>query len=216
MPVCSAGHEVLRTSGFCKICAVCSICQKDLTVAEYEWCLRTNAKSEDEPIFEHPGCLRQVEKEQLASETATVPRRILDKLNAYRLLLEPNMSWGINTNQMDAQFSTQRFIHQSTPEEIVMMLARAEAMCAALSLATRKDRKPIEIRIKQKQTADFQEAAARRKESATPKTVAKVERKILSKEDKAVAVLLGLGTYTEEEAREEVNARSKRNQEKVG
>lgn len=204
--LCAANlHEISSGSGYCLTCAKCDLCLKQLTVAEYEWNLRNNAKNEGLPRrMEHPACLRQEERLELASESVTVTRSTLDKLNAARLLIEPNMSWGIDTNQQDAQFAAQRLMHMMSTEQVVVMLARLESVCAALTLATRKDRKPIEIRIKQKQAEDFKAANAARNAPKVPKTTLKVEKRQLTKEDKAVQALMNIG-LSEEEARESVN-----------
>ena len=211
-PACPQGHPVQLLGGFCRTCATCRICGKSMSVIEYEFCLRQAAKASTEettvqPTFEHPACFSEIDRLTIAAETAPVPKHVLDKLNAARLLIEPQLDRNIRTNEQDADIRGQQWIHESAQgrnhEEhqkyLVFVLRRLESLCATFSLAVSKQRRTIEESLNREEIEAFEVARQARAVHAikAPKTVAKKQTKEEKELANAVATLMRFTGITE-------------------
>lgn len=205
MPLCPRGHEVLEGRSLCTVCATCQLCSCDMNISQYQWNLlqleRWIADGEklETFLFCHPGCLTPAEKATLAAETVTIPLTLYNKLNAMRLLIEPIRIGGevenlsVKTNEQDADIKCQQILVGVKVEDQFLMLRRLESACATISLSVSKVRKSIEIDLSKRDKARMADAVSHREAPKTPKVAAKVERKVLTKEDKAIAALMALG-----------------------
>jgi hypothetical protein len=216
-PLCRAGHSLQTPGGYCPTCATCSLCKRQLTVTEYHWTLE-HCKEGQEPNFRHPGCFSEVERLLLASEEVSIPRALFDKLNACRLLLEPLEDRNVKTNEQDADIRCQHWIHNSAQtrsyedhsQYLYLVLRRAESICTTLSLAVSKQRRTIEQELSEKDKLAHLEArtTARAHRDLAPTTHKKVEKRKLTKEDKAIQALVNLG-LSEADARKSIQRTSK-------
>jgi hypothetical protein len=216
-PLCRSGHPLATPGGYCPTCATCSLCKRPLTATEYHWTLEHTPESQ-EPTFRHPGCFSEIERLTLATEEVSIPRALFDKLNACRLLLEPLEDRNVKTNEQDADLKVQRWIHESAQtktyekhsEYLYLVLRRMESACATLSLAVSKQRRVIEQELSEKDKQAHLEArtAAKAHRDLAPTTHKKVEKRKLTKEEKAVADLVGLG-LSEADARQCIQRNSK-------
>jgi hypothetical protein len=216
-PLCRAGHPLATPGGYCPTCATCQLCKRPLTATEYHWTLEHTPESQD-PAFRHPGCFSEVERLTLATEEVSIPRALFDKLNACRLLLEPLEDRNVKTNEQDADICMHRWIHESAKTKsyeehskyLVLVLIRMESACATLSLATNKQRRVIEQELSEKDKQAHLEArtAAKAHRDLAPTTHKKVDKRKLTKEEKAVAALVALG-LSEADARQSIQRTSK-------
>ena len=235
---CANNHELAIQDGYCKECAVCAICKSPLTPAEYFQDLRTAARESDasagiivNPIFTHSACILEQSKPLLAVETVTIPRELFNHLNQCRLLIEPMKLGGMRddevlaakTQEMDAGLQASYWISESAKtrtseqhqEYLYQCLRRMETICAAASLALSKSRRVIELKLDQKVAAQNEEARRKRQEMEerpTPKTAAKIERKALTREEKAIQGFMKTLGCSEAEATEIYNSTIKKGQ----
>lgn len=224
---CSFSHPLSVEGGFCQECALCYLCHKTLSPAEYFFCLREAERDSDpdagiisNPVFVHPSCFSEAERSTLASETVTIPRELFNKLNACRLLIEPLKIGGMKdedvlqskTQEQDAGVKATWFIHESAKsrssedhqEYLYSVLRRMESCAATLSLAVSKQRRSIELNLDKKvakQNLEAREERQRHTSHKTPKTEARTERRQLSQEERAIERIQKLLSCTLEEAK---------------
>lgn len=216
---CRAGH-LNYSDLFCPECAICTTCKRGITQTEYQWCLRQADEFESEPEFQHPGCFKELERIALSNEEIPIPRSLFNKLNACRLLIEPIEDWSVRTNEVDAEYRTQRWIHQMDlttkegSEACFIALRRMETISATLSLALSKSRRSISRGLEEKEMGKWQEVQEARKAPKTPKTATKKLIGLVAsatKEDKLreklVQNLIDLG-MSEEAARESIKRKA--------
>ncbi len=219
-PSCQAPVQV--AGKYCQECTKCEICHKPLNWKEVEYCERQFAQDENatKPIFEHPSCFKAIEKTALAYADVTIPKALFDKLNACRLLIEPNMDLAKKTNEQDGDIQAQRFIHELAKERsyeehreyLYMQLSKMESVCATFSLAISKYRRDIEDSLKTKDKKRQAQADNERQAHSdkAPKThggtLIASEKKAQGKVNKATALLMALG-YSEEEAKAKIAAK---------
>lgn len=224
---CSFQHSLAIENGYCKECALCYLCHKTLSPAEYFFCLREAERDSDpdagiisNPLFVHPSCFSEAERARLLSETVTIPRELFNKLNACRLLIEPMKIEGMKdsdvlqskTQEQDAGVNATWFIHESAKERssedhqeyLYIVLRRMESCAAVLSLAVSKHRRSIELNLDKKVAKQNQDAREERQyhtKHKTPKTEARTERRQLSQEERAIERIQKLLGCTPDEAK---------------
>lgn len=210
--ICHNNHQLACRDGFCKECAVCYLCQKPLTPAEYFYDLRQAERDSDpaagiiaNPTFTHSSCELETARHLIVSESVTIPRRMFDLLNSCRLLIEPleiggmgkDESLSIKTQEADAARQSTYFISRSAIERnaeehqeyLYTCLRRMETCCAVLSLAVSKSRRSTELNLDKKiaaQNLDARETRRKMESNPTPRTAAKTEKRQLSKQELAL------------------------------
>lgn len=204
-------HLIPHDGAYCLDCAVCHICKRQLSVIEYLYCVdrpraRTGPDSSTiyDYVFEHPSCFSEVDHLILANADVVIPQHLLDKLNAARGLLTPDIDKSIKTNSYDAEIRTHQYIHLMNGEELTLFLVRLEAIASVVSLALTKARRGEIVReLRKRDSERFAEAQKERAAPRTPRAAAKVERIIVTKEDRKVQQLVRLsgGALTFEEAK---------------
>jgi hypothetical protein len=206
MPLCNQNlHQIPHPGGYCTDCARCAYCQRPLTVLEYQWCQSVAAKYEIPIEFKHPSCAAQLRGLDLASESVSIPKAYFDYLNAARLLIEPIPELNPKTNSLDAELKTHQFIHEMKLDDIFLFVKRMESIASTGSLIIAKHRRELEAKFSEKDQQKFKEARAVRTahEVKAPATRARVEKRILTKEEKAIAALTALG-LSDAEARDSI------------
>ena len=193
-------HDIPLQGGYCSECAVCQFCHKKLSAPEYNWCLSVAAKYEQPIAFQHPGCFSEIERLSKSAESVTIPKAYFDKLNAARLLLEPISELNPKTNEIDAQLKARQFIHDMSLEDKFLFLKRMESISSECSLLLSKSRRDLENKFSERDKEKFVEARRQREaqKELAPKTREKVEKKKLSKDEKAIEYLMHLGLSRED------------------
>lgn len=186
-PKCFYNHSIGTAGGYCKECAKCTICQKPLTSVEYSFCLRSAAARSEEPVFEHPGCFKEIDRLSLASESVTLTKAVFDKLNAARLLLTVDLSFNVKSHEVEGDYQASRWIHEMNFEEQYLFLRKMESVCATVSLALSKHRKDVEAKLDARDQEKYADARKVREiqKVAAPKLAARIEKKVRTKEEKA-------------------------------
>lgn len=206
---CKTGiHEVDRAD-YCHFCAQCAVCHLPLTIEEYQWnldrwgtILKSNPSEAPDAIFEHPHCLNPTESASLLTETSTIPQTVFDKVNASRLL----------KSAVDNIREYSRLpITMLSIEDQIKHLREIEKIAADVYATLRAKKRDIETDInelyntrtetsrelKQREKAEAERVASL---SPAPQTAARVEKKQLSKEEKAIQQLMQATGLNKEDA----------------
>lgn len=182
------------------------------------------------PSFCHPACFTENEKTILNSQEITIPKSLFDKLNLCRQIMMPieidGQVLSAKSQDVDADLRMTAFANgeigpppfyisdsaklrsfEEHQEYLYLMLRKMESACAALSLVLSKGRRAIEVNLSKKDQEAFQEALHTEREKHSkkaPKATAKVEKKAVTRFDKAVASFVKILGISEDEAKEMV------------
>lgn len=180
----------------------CSVCGKQLTLVEYDWCKSQNEKYSTD-VWQHPRCFTAEELALIQSESVSVPRHIFDKANAARILFEPSpdeITHSIDHKTIQTQ--TEYWLVGQSFEYTRAFVRKMESVASAARLILgRLDRE--KNFSPEKEEAYWKRVEQERSIHAVkaPATAAKAEKKILSKEEKQVAAFIKIG-MSEADARE--------------
>lgn len=221
-PICHYGHELPIVSGYCFQCAICRICNQQISGIEYEWCLTqwTRAVKLDPTlvlVFEHPNCISAEEREALANKTVEVPQRIFDKLNAARLLFEVSEEVSKDTNTKQAEIFNSQWCAGMSYEQLCLHLIRLESAASNTMLLIGRSHKDIDIDLSKRDKELASQAQAERTQHRTkaPATKDKYEKKAETAEEKAfnkmVSTFMHLGMSREDSEAQAKDAITKRN-----
>lgn len=204
MPLCRQSlHEIPTTGGYCSICAVCQICEKQISAIELDWCYRRAAAGgsggHGEVTFEHPSCFSTADRESLANKTIEIPQHLFDKLNAARLLFEPSPDLSRSTNEKQAELFLVPWLVDMDYENLCLFLVRLESIASATMLAIGRSHKDIDVSLRERDSAKFQESETQRRkhQDVAPVTHARTERKQLSKEERLIDKYISMGLSPE-------------------
>lgn len=165
--------------------ALCSVCQKELTVVEFDWCVDQNKKHSTN-VFQHPRCFSAEELALIQSESISIPRHLFDKANAARLLFEPSPDEITHSlDHKSIQVQTEYWLVGQSFEYTRAFVRKMESVASAARLIlNRLDRE--KNFSPEKEEAYWKRVEQERSIHAVkaPATAAKAERKVLSAEEK--------------------------------
>lgn len=188
---------------------LCLICNLPLTAVEINYCkYQSNIRNESNPTFEHPRCLTEEQKEILKSKTIEIPLILFAKLNAQRLLFEPNLDVLTSTNEEVADFAAQRLMVDMDHEAQCVFVKIVESVAASARMVLSRARIDLNKELKERDDKIYKESGEARKanEIKAPRTKEKYDpiKVQLSKEEKEIQKFERLG-LTREAAEEAVS-----------
>jgi hypothetical protein len=196
MPLCRQSlHEIPTSGGYCSTCAHCSICGKQISAIELDWCYQRSINGKTEVTFEHPGCFSTADRESLANKTIEIPQHLFDKLNAARLLFEPSPDLSRSTNEKQAELFLVPWLVDMDYENLCLFLVRLESIASATMLAIGRSHKDIDLSLKERDTARFKESERERQKHSdpSPRTHANTEKRQLTKAEKSIEKFISMG-----------------------
>ena len=196
-------HIVHKLTKYCKSCNICEICSNPLSPAEYEWCIRQGERNSDGTkqsfldnlTFVHPSCFKESELLTMSTDSVTLPRRLFDKLNACRLLIEPKSDLSVKANEYEAEcfLNTTKWFHELSFDDKYKMGKRLESIAAACSMILKPHRREIDDSLAKQEQEKFKDAKKQREQSSktfadrvAERTEKRVEREVLTAEEKKI------------------------------
>lgn len=179
IPTCGAplGHDS-KEQGYlvCLTHRICPLCEKDLTATEVEICWRSAQK--DDPAnpylsldLRHARCV--ILTSGSLDPTLTIKQSEYDRLNAARLMVDPDMNLSIACNENNALLRAQAFasslVENMSFDKAYVHLKMLEACVAAVNVfIAKQDRAAIKARASERESVNFKKAQAEALTSSRP------------------------------------------------
>lgn len=183
------GHES-KIEGFqlCHTCRFCQVCNGALNPTETRIPFQKTEGTEGSIFVSHIRCSPFAPRREIPVSTVVITQAHLDYLNAFRLCIEPEVQFGVETNRQNASLASRKLVSEMDPDTLLILVARLEMFMADVSVAL--SRKMVSIKaIQSERDSDSQEQALSERIQANhaPKTTKKRE----SREATASKVLEG-------------------------
>ncbi len=171
---CSAplGHSS-KMEGFhlCPTCRYCVVCNHSLSATETRIPFPSN--SDGKPFVSHIHCSPFNASRMIPESTVTITQTHLDYLNAFRLCLEPQVEFSLETNRQNSTLASRKLISEMSSDTLLLFVARIETLMADVSVALSKNMVRVRA-VQSKRDADRNdEVNAVRNQPVTPKVVTK-------------------------------------------
>ena len=144
----------INYSQYCQICKQCSNCHRQIDPAALDFCLKYT--------IEHPwlctDCQSQEYREKWELRQIAITAKELDWLNRVRLMIDVQMDMSVDTNMRSAELAAESWIVDMPQESAYMFLKRMEAITASVSVALKRVKGEIKLKLEQKERFKYQAA----------------------------------------------------------
>lgn len=181
------GHES-KLEGFhlCREHRFCQVCHASLSPTETRIPFQTD---ETHGMFIcHIHCSPFAPSRMIPDSTVEITQSHLDYLNAYRLVLEPQVELSIEGNRQSAALASRRLITEMSPDTLLMLVARTEMFMADVSVALSRKMVSVKAIQSERDAERFVEVEENRNAPSTPKQA----KKKLNRDAQAAKVLDGV------------------------
>ena len=183
-----------RNEGYqlCHGCRKCKNCFVALSAKETSspGCVFQDLRNNGEWLVQHSNCDPEASPEDVSPEGSVESIEIpadyqpiqtkLDEMNTFRLMLTPDPRLSIESNRQLARNAVKPFIHEMTPDAMLLMVSKVEAIMAELSTLLAKNMVSAKAITQARDKEKFEEAQRERtvcQERNVPKTIKKSENK---------------------------------------
>jgi hypothetical protein len=157
---CSICHteksEPIEFNLFHQSCATCKYCTHDCGLEIIQKRLKETESGEPVVIY-HDYCHSKKLEEDFKNKPVIITQGHLDMLNAANLMFRAKLDLSVETNQKEAEWMSNKYIHEMELDEKFITLKRLEAVAAMWSIALSKDKARIQIQLDEKERIKYKE-----------------------------------------------------------